>query len=241
MPEAPLPFPELLAQFQTNPRSLLRQTPGIWPVNKPSGPSSNLMVVRARKALNLKRVGHAGTLDPLASGLLLLLSGNATRLFDYLQERPKTYRAGFKLGLRTDSQDITGTVLADYIPERNPQLSEAEVTAALAGFLGEILQTPPMHSAIKKDGQPLYKLARQGLTIAREARPATVYALKLEDFTGTEGILEMTVSKGFYVRTLIDDLGLALGCGAVMTSLLRTRIGEFALEDCGGAGGLLLF
>ncbi len=240
MPD-PTPFPEILAQFNQDPRAMLHRNPGLWPINKPSGPSSNLVVVRARKALNTKRLGHAGTLDPLASGLLLLLAGNATRLFDLLQERPKTYRAGFKLGMRTDSQDSTGTALAEFTPDRKPPLGETEVTAALTPFIGEIFQTPPMHSAIKKDGQPLYKLARKGLTVERSARPATVYALRLEEFDGTDGILEMTVSKGFYVRTLIDDLGLALGCGGVMTSLVRTRIGEFSLDDTGGAEGLALF
>ncbi len=240
MPDDPTPFPELLAQFHRDPQSLLRKIPGIWLVNKPSGPSSNLVVTRARRALNLKRVGHAGTLDPLASGLLILLAGNATRLFDHLQERPKTYRAGFKLGVRTDTQDSTGIVLNDFIPARQPPFSAAEVTGAMSRFRGEILQTPPMHSAIKKDGKRLYKLARQGVTIERTARPATVYALSLEEFDGTAGVLEMTVSKGFYVRTLVDDLGLALGCGAVMTSLIRTRIGEFGLTDVGGLDNLLL-
>lgn len=225
------PFPETRAQFLDNPLSLLRRIPGVWLVNKPSGPTSNLVVVRARKQLQEKRIGHAGTLDPLASGLLVLLAGNATRLFDDMQEFPKTYRAGFVLGSRTDSQDCTGEVLTDYVPEKKPPIAREDLLEAMAKFSGEILQTPPMHSALKKDGQPLYKLARQGKIIEREARPVSVYSLNLDRFDGNEGVATMQVSKGFYVRTLVDDIGLALGCGAVMTSLERLAIGPFRLED----------
>lgn len=230
------PFPETRAAFARDPRSLLWVNPGIWPVAKPSGPTSNLVVVRTRKALGEKRIGHAGTLDPLASGLLVLLVGNATRLFDDLQAFPKTYRAGFALGRRTDSQDITGQPLPDFAPapHAEPPLEEARLLAALADFRGEVLQTPPMHSALKKEGQPLYKLARQGKVVEREARHAHVYDLEMECSDGMEGVLRMRVSKGFYVRTLIDDLGMALGCGAVMTSLERTAIGPFSLEDAVG-------
>lgn len=224
------PFPEVLAAFQDDPLRLRWRVPGVWPLAKPSGPSSNLMVVRARKALGLKRVGHAGTLDPLASGLLLLLAGNATRLFDHMQEFAKTYRAGFRLGERTDSRDVTGQPLPGFAPNPPPPVPEAVVRAALDGFRGETMQTPPMHSALKKDGQPLYKLARRGIEVERAARPVTVRSLELERFDGVEGVLEMTVSKGFYVRTLIDDIGLAIGCGAVMTALERTAIGPFRLD-----------
>lgn len=224
------PFPELLAAFKASPLSLCWRVPGAFPLAKPSGPSSNLMVVRARKILNLKRIGHAGTLDPLASGLLLLLTGNATRLFDHMQEFSKSYRAGFRLGERTDSQDVTGQPLPEFVPSRPPPVSDAELQATLAAFRGDVMQTPPMHSALKKDGQPLYKLARRGVEIERAARPVTVHRLELERFDGVQGILDMTVSKGFYVRTLVDDLGIALGCGAVMTSLERTAIGPFRLD-----------
>lgn len=226
-----IPFPETLARFNADPRSLLWEIPGIWPVDKPSGPSSNLIVVRSRKALATKRTGHAGTLDPLASGLLLVLAGNATRLFDHLQEAHKTYVADFVLGSRTDSQDITGNPDESFSPSVSLPVPGEAMEAALARFTGDILQTPPMHSALKKDGQPLYKLARQGVNIDRAPRPMTVYSLRLLRFDGAAGTLEMEVSKGFYVRTLIDDLGLALGAGAVMTALRRTRIGIFSLED----------
>ncbi len=241
MAESPIdgrPFAEVLADFRRDPRSLLWRVPGIWPVAKPAGPSSNLVVVRARKELGLKKIGHAGTLDPMAEGLLVLLAGNATRLFDLVQEFPKTYVARFRLGGRTDSQDATGSPLPDWEPARPPPLKRAEVEAALAGFRGEIVQVPPMHSALKLAGQPLYKLARKGVVVERAARPATVYSLELGEFDGISGSLAMRVSKGFYVRTLVDDLGVALGCGAVMTGLRRSEIGPFSLAGAAELGGL---
>lgn len=235
------PFPEVLADFRRDPLSLLWKVPGIWLVDKPSGPSSNLAVVRARKALGLKRIGHAGTLDPLASGLLVLMAGNATRLFDYLQEFAKTYVAGFRLGYRTDSQDSTGTRLDEWLPDAHPPLDRETVESCLGQFRGDIMQTPPMHSALKKDGQPLYKLARKGVAVEREPRPMRVHALTLDAFDGSDGALTVTASKGFYVRTLVDDLGLGLGCGAVMTSLRRTRIGPYAVEAAPGLESLAGF
>lgn len=223
------PFADVLAAFGRDPLSLCWRIPGVWPVAKPSGPSSNLVVVRARKALGMKKIGHAGTLDPMASGLLLLLAGNATRLFDHMQEFGKSYRTRFRLGERRDSGDATGQPLPGFVPETNPPFPRAMVEDALAAFLGDVMQTPPMHSALKKDGQPLYKLARKGVEVERAPRPVHVADLCLGDFDGFEGELIMTVSKGFYVRTLVDDLGLALGCGAVMTALERTAIGPFTL------------
>ncbi|MCD7895956.1 MAG: tRNA pseudouridine(55) synthase TruB [Planctomycetaceae bacterium] len=199
-------------------------------------------MVRARKRLGLKRVGHAGTLDPLASGLLLLLAGNATRLFDHMQEFSKTYTAGFRLGVRTDSQDITGVPVPDHAPSRRPPLDRDDVVAALDAFRGTIRQIPPMHSALKKDGQPLYRLARKGIVVHREAREVTVHSLDLAEFDGTEGVVRMVVSKGFYVRTLIDDLGVSLGTGAVMTTLRREAIGPFRLDvdsEARGEKGIL--
>lgn len=234
MPEpvpASVPFPELLAAFRDDPLSLIGKVPGIWLFDKPPGPSSNLVVVRSRKIVGTKKIGHAGTLDPMAEGLLVLLAGNATRLFDAIQEFPKTYRAGFVLGQKTDSQDATGTPLPGWAPSRPPPLARAEVEEALAAFRGEVVQVPPMHSALKKDGQPLYKLARRGVEVERAGRPGTVYALELAEFDGARGTLDLTVSKGFYVRTLINDLGDRLGAGGVMTSLVRTAVGPFRLED----------
>lgn len=225
------PFAEVLADFRREPASLLWKIPGIWLIDKPSGPSSNLAVVRARKALGIKKIGHAGTLDPMASGLLLLLAGNATRLFDAMQECDKAYQADFRLGVRTDSQDSTGAALPGWAPDRPPPIPPEEMAAALERFRGDILQTPPMHSALKKNGQPLYKLARKGVSVERTARPVSVRRLEATRFDGTTGRLEMLVSKGFYVRTLIDDLGTVLGCGAVMTALRRTGIGLFSVAD----------
>lgn len=223
-------FPETLETFRRDPEELLWKVPGIWLLDKPSGPSSNLMVVRSRKALGTKRVGHAGTLDPLASGLLVLLAGNATRLFDHLQEMPKSYVADFKLGERTDSHDITGTPIP-FTQERTLPVTSEDVEARLEPFRGDGMQVPPMHSALKKDGQPLYKLARKGETVERPPRPVSVYELRLESFDGVSGRLFMSVSKGFYVRTLVDDIGLALGTGAVMTALRRTAIGPYSVSS----------
>ncbi|MDR1744959.1 MAG: tRNA pseudouridine(55) synthase TruB [Planctomycetota bacterium] len=233
-----VPFSETLAAFNDNPLSLNWRVPGTWLLNKPSGPSSNVMVVRARKILGLQRIGHAGTLDPLASGLLLLLAGNATRLFDHMQTMTKSYIAGFRLGERRDSQDITGNIDETFAPTARPPFAAESLAAALDRFRGDIQQTPPMHSALKKDGQPLYKLARKGVSVEREPRSATVHRLAVLDFDGTSGMLAMTVSKGFYVRTLIDDLGLLLGCGAVMTSLVRSAIGPYRVEEAVDLDGL---
>ena len=231
-------FAEVLTDFRRDPRSLLWQVPGIWPIAKPAGPSSGLVVVRARKELGLKKIGHAGTLDPMAEGLLVLLTAGASRLFDKMQEFPKSYTAEFRLGERTDSQDVTGKPLADWVPDRQPPLPRDEVEHVLAGFYGLINQIPPMYSALKKDGRPLYKLARKGETVERAVRTATVFALRLCGFDGNAGRLEMCVSKGFYVRTLIDDLGVALGVGAVMTGLRRTAIGPFHLDEAAAMGEL---
>lgn len=229
--ESARPFPEILEEFRRDPLSLVRKVPGIFPVDKPAGVSSHGAVAKARRILGIKRIGHAGTLDPLATGLLLLLVGNASRLFNHLQDFPKRYVAGFRLGSRTDSQDITGTELADWRPAREDAPAPREASAALADFVGEIMQVPPMHSALKRGGVPLYRLARKGVTVERAARPVRLYEAALTDFSGNEGVIALTVSSGFYVRTLIDDWGVVLGTGAVMTSLRRTAIGPFTLDD----------
>lgn len=232
--EPTVPFPELRARFRADPRGLLNRLPGVVVVDKPGGAlTSHDIVARARRALREKRIGHAGTLDPMASGVLLLLLGNATRLFDEARAWTKSYRAAFRLGGRTDTQDRTGTPLPAEIwtPATREPAGAAELADALAAFRGEILQTPPMHSAIKKDGKPLYAYARAGETVRRDARPTRVDALSVESFDGREGVLTMTVAGGFYVRALVDDLGLALGRGAVMTELRRTAVGPFVLAD----------
>ena len=223
-----IPFPEIRTRFLENPRSLLRTMPGIYPVDKPEGMSSHGAVARARKRLGLKRVGHGGTLDPLATGLLVLLAGNATRLFDELQAFPKTYVARLRWGVATDTQDCTGTVVSEAPV---PVLDADAFERLMAPFRGNILQTPPMHSALKRDGKPLYELARAGITVEREPRPVTVYELSGRILSPTESELTMSVSSGFYVRTLIHDMGTLLGCGAMMTALRRTAIGPFTLTD----------
>lgn len=223
-----LPLPRLRACLRATPLALRNCIPGIYPVDKPTGVTSHDMVALARRRLGLRRVGHGGTLDPLATGLLLLLAGNATRLFDALQGYRKTYSARLRLGLRTDTQDITGTVL-ETAPV--PHLAPGDLDAALTPFRGTIHQVPPMFSALKHEGQPLHRLARAGKTVAREPRQVTVHQLAGEVVAEGEVELELTVSKGFYVRTLIDDLGAALGCGATMTALRRTAIGPFAIEQ----------
>jgi len=204
--------------------------PGIRLVDKPAGMTSHDVVDVARRRLARRRIGHGGTLDPMATGLLLILVERATRLFDDLQAFPKTYVAEFRLGQRTDTQDRTGRVVAEAPTGRLP-LSRTVVEQALAPFRGTIQQTPPMYSALKRGGRPLYELARQGIEVEREAREVTVHALALQAFDGAGGTLDMTVSSGFYVRTLIDDLGEALGVGAHMTALTRTAIGPYRLAN----------
>ncbi len=223
------PLRELQRLLAQSPDALLGRVPGIFLVDKPSGMTSHDVVDVARRRLGIRRVGHGGTLDPMAEGLLLILAGNATRLFQDLQAFPKTYCAGFRLGIRTDTQDMTGSVL-DERPPDSFSISREEVEAALGAFRGGILQVPPMFSALKRNGVPLHRLAREGKTVVREARPVTVHDLELSDFDGVSGALEMRVSSGFYVRTLIDDLGAALGPGAAMSFLRRTCIGPFDIE-----------
>ena len=233
----PMTHPELLSAFRTDPFALLGKIPGVWPVWKPPGPTSHDLVLRARRALGEKRVGHAGTLDPMAEGVLALLAGGASRLFDEFQAFPKRYRARLRWGLRTDTQDAAGRPLADWRPARDPAgLTAAEVEAALGAFRGDILQTPPMYSALKRGGRPLHRLARAGLTVERAARPARAHEIALTVFDAAAGEAEflMAVASGFYVRTFIDDLGLALGVGATMTALTREAVGPFDRSRCLG-------
>src|SRR5437867_3727843 len=203
---------------------------GVLNVDKPAGPTSHDVVARVRRLTGTRRVGHAGTLDPAATGVLVVLVGVATRLAEYLTELPKRYEAVIRFGLRTDTQDTTGTVLSEADASA---LTEADVEAALAPFRGEILQTPPMVSAVKVEGKRLYELARRGETVERAARPVTIHELRLEEFhPGREawGRLVVGCSSGTYVRTLCADLGEALGCGAAMAALRRTAIGPFDLS-----------
>jgi tRNA pseudouridine55 synthase len=203
---------------------------GILNLHKPPGPTSHDCVARVRRVLGEKRVGHAGTLDPMASGVLVVGVGHGTRVLEYLQGLPKVYRAGLVLGLETDTQDTTGAALA----ERDASgVTEEQFRAALARFEGEILQVPPMFSALKSGGKKLYELARRGETVEREPRPVTVYELEPLAFTPgprAEAEVRVRCSAGTYVRTLCHDLGAALGVGGAMSSLVREAVGEFRLE-----------
>jgi tRNA pseudouridine55 synthase len=200
---------------------------GILNLDKPKGWTSHDVVASVRRLTRMRRVGHAGTLDPLAGGVLLVCLGRATRVAEYLVAGRKRYRAVIHLGVSTDSHDADGQVTGTA-PLRS---SRAEVEAALTHFCGAIQQVPPMVSAIKRDGQPLYKLARRGITIARAARPVEIYQLTLTDWSPPHLTLELTSSPGTYVRALARDLGQRLGCGAHLSALTRLSSGNFKLKQ----------
>nr|WP_242029273.1 tRNA pseudouridine(55) synthase TruB [Desulfuromonas acetoxidans] len=186
--------------------------------------SSHAVVQRVRRACKVRRVGHAGTLDPLATGVLLVGVGQCTRLIEYLMAQDKTYRATMKLGLVTDSQDITGQVQQQHDASA---VTRQQIEDVCHQFVGQIEQIPPMFSALKKDGVPLYRLARKGVEIERQKRSISIESLVVEAVEGDEITIVVACSKGTYIRTLCHDIGLELGCGACMTSLRRTRSGAF--------------
>ena len=192
--------------------------------------TSFLCVAILRRLLGEKKVGHAGTLDPNATGVLPILVGRGTKLLDHLPCHDKCYTATLRFGAVSDTLDVWGEV--EQTGKPLPTL--AQIEAALPAFRGDVLQIPPMTSALKKDGVRLYDLARQGIEVEREARPVTIYALDLIDYNEKEGLLTLSChcSSGTYIRTLCDDLGRALGCGAVMTALRRTMAAGFPLTDC---------
>jgi tRNA pseudouridine55 synthase len=201
---------------------------GVLVVDKPSGPTSFDVVRRVRSLTQTKKVGHTGTLDPLATGVLAICLGDATRVAGYITEGDKAYDAVVRLGQETDTLDAAGKVTAEATV---PPLTAALVDAQLAKFRGEQLQTPPMYSAIKVGGRKLYELARAGEEVEREPRPVTVYELVLRDFSATELTLSVKSSKGFFVRSLAQDLGRALGCGAHLKALRRTASGPFVIAQ----------
>ena len=201
---------------------------GIINVNKDAGMTSSGVVSRLRRILGQKKIGHTGTLDPMATGVLPVCTGRATRLSDYILEKDKVYVAGLTLGARTDTQDGEGRIISrsDAVPGRE------EVNKALRAFTGEIMQTPPMYSAIKMGGKKLYEYARAGQEIIRQPRRVTVYELELlEQLNQREYILRVHCSKGTYIRTICADLGDALGAGGYMSSLVRTRAGCYNISD----------
>jgi tRNA pseudouridine55 synthase len=202
---------------------------GLLVIDKPQGMTSFDVVRRVRQLLRTRRVGHAGTLDPLATGVLPVAVGEATRLLQFIMDDAKSYRATFKLGEITDTQDALGTIL-----ERRPLtgFDEQQIPAAARSLVGAIQQIPPMYSALKRDGVPLYRLARQGIEVERSAREVEIRRLEVIDVQLPFVTLEVDCSKGTYVRTLGHDLGLALGTGAHLTALRRLRSGPCVEDDC---------
>ncbi len=204
---------------------------GVLNLAKPEGMTSFSAIRVARRALDERHVGHAGTLDPLASGVLPLCVGRATRLVEYILRQPKTYHARIRLGETSDTGDLDGQV------ERVASaagLTEAQVAAALQGFVGVVQQVPPMHSAVRHQGRHLYELARQGVTVERQARSAEIRSIRLRNFTAgdpAEVEVEVVCGRGTYLRVLALDLGQALGCGGVLAWLERTEYGPFRLSE----------
>lgn len=203
---------------------------GIICVNKEKDITSFGVCAKMRGILKEKKVGHTGTLDPMATGVLPVMIGGATRFLDYLPESDKGYRASFMLGKTTDTLDITGTVTA----ENEVSASKADVERVLIQFKGRIMQIPPMYSAVSVNGKRLYDLARQGIEVEREKREVEIKKLELSECNEAENeyTIDVLCTKGTYIRTLIDDIGRVLGCGAVMTSLIRTYAMGFMLDDC---------
>ena len=203
---------------------------GILLVDKLAGMTSHDLVNIARKVFHTKKVGHNGTLDPDATGVMVLCIGQATRLNEYLTADDKVYRATLRFGSETDTQDASGAVTATCAL---PTLDEAGFREVLAGFLGEQEQTPPLYSAIKKDGKPLYKYAREGVAVAEiPKRRITIYALDYISYNGEEAVFDVHCSKGTYIRTLCQDIARACGSCGHMTALRRTAAGAFTLTQC---------
>lgn len=205
-----------------------REVNGILVVDKPAGMTSNDAVQRAKRLFNASKVGHTGSLDPLATGVLPLCFGEATKFSQYLLTSDKRYLVRIRLGVATDSGDADGEVVAT---RPVPELTAEDLERALDSFRGDIEQVPSMFSAIKHQGQPLYKLARQGIEVERESRPVTIFANELVAFDGDTLTLSIHCSKGTYVRTIAEDLGELLGCGAHVIELRRTAAGPYAEED----------
>lgn len=201
---------------------------GIVLIDKPGGMTSHDVVSCVRRKFKMRRVGHAGTLDPMATGVLVVLLGKATKLFNRFVGLDKGYRATLEMGRKTDTADIEGKTLEQrsYGP-----ITQKDLQDVFARFQGEILQTPPMVSAVKFKGQPLYKLARRGIEVEREPRTIRIDVLKLLDFSPPYVQFYIECSKGTYVRKLAEDIGEELGCGACISQIQRTRVGPFKLED----------
>ncbi|MBI0423399.1 tRNA pseudouridine(55) synthase TruB [Acinetobacter sp. ACIN00229] len=203
-----------------------RHISGVFLLNKPLGLSSNAALQKVRWLYRAQKAGHTGALDPLATGLLPICLGEATKFSHYLLDSTKRYQTTVRLGQTTTTGDVEGEILQERsVPVLNQELIEE----TLEKFRGDIQQVPPMYSALKKEGRPLYELARKGIEIEREARPVTIYALELIGFTENSITLDVTCSKGTYIRVLGEDIGEALGCGGHLTMLNRTQTGHFEL------------
>ena len=200
---------------------------GIVIIDKPQGWTSQDVTARLRRVFNTRRIGHGGTLDPMATGVLPVFVGRATRGVEFFEHAEKTYEAVLQLGITTDTEDTSGTVLE----EKEVNISEAEFLGILPKFRGEIQQIPPMYSALKIDGQKLCDLARKGKTVERKPRIITIFELECLEFSGNTARLRVRCSKGTYIRTLCKDIGQALGCGGCMAALRRVTAGEYTIEE----------
>ena len=203
---------------------------GVICVNKPQDFTSFDVVAIIRRAAGTRKIGHGGTLDPMATGVLPIYIGRAAKTADLNPVGDKSYRAMFRLGVTTDTQDVWGKTLS----ENGTAVPLGDITAAVKAMQGDIMQVPPMYSAVKVNGQRLYDLARKGIEVERKARPVTIHSISLSDYDENErtGVLDIHCSKGTYIRTIISDIGEKLGCGAIMTSLCRTMAAGFTLSDC---------
>ncbi len=201
---------------------------GFVVIDKPAGITSHDVVSRVRRILGTRKVGHTGTLDPFATGVLPVAVNDGTKAIPFLDEGSKTYEALLRLGVTTDTLDMTGTILSetDFLP-----VTREQFVACLTDFTGAISQIPPMYSAIKQNGQPLYKLARQGVEVERKARDVEIYSIELLSFDLPHVAIRVVCSRGTYVRSLADDIGCQLGCGAALQELRRTASGPFRIED----------
>ena len=200
---------------------------GIVIIDKPQDWTSQDVTARLRRVFQTRRIGHGGTLDPMATGVLPVFVGRATRGVEFFEHAEKTYEAVIRFGITTDTEDISGTVLT----QRDVNLTEGEFLAVLPKFRGQILQVPPMYSALKVGGQKLVDLARKGREVERQPRPITIHLLEMLEFNGETARIRVRCSKGTYIRTLCKDIGEALGCGACMEALRRTQAGEYTIEE----------
>ena len=211
----------------SRPRKKGRDVHGVFLLDKPQGVSSNDIMQKVKRLFKANKAGHTGALDPLATGMLPICLGEATKFSQFLLDSDKRYVVTAKLGERTDTSDAEGQV----VQSREGNVAEADILAALSAFRGEILQVPTMFSALKHNGKPLYEYARAGITVEREARPITIFELKFIDYQAPFLTLEVHCSKGTYIRTLVDDLGEVLGCGAHVTMLRRLAVADYPIEE----------